>query len=282
MPELPHLSPIASEPLSAVLLARNRAASLETLLADWVTFLNGLDREYELIVVDDGSTDGTGALAEKLTANYRRLSVRQHESHLGEGASLRTALTIARHPLLFYTLADPHYRPSDLGKLLRKRSDPRHVEPEMDRVHLLSAARGGGSTPWPWRVLGLLWRILCRLIFTQAPERLPGWLGWKRHAAALFVRVLFGVRYRDVACPFRLLRREIFARFPLQSDGVFVHVELLAKANYLGLMMGEEVPLEVGHYPPLDEEMSSDEYQRMLTDARRMIRHPEFTPQAFG
>jgi glycosyltransferase involved in cell wall biosynthesis len=278
MPQLPRLTPIASQPLSVVLLTRNQAAHLEALLAAWVTFLNGLDREYELIVVDDGSTDGTGELAEKLAAGYRRIVVRRHESPRGEGAALRTALTMAHYPLLFYAIGDPHYQPTDLGKLLHKRPDPHKPDWEIDHVHILSASRGGQRMPWPWRILGQVWRIFLRVLFAHTAERAPGWLGWKRHAAALLVRILFGVRYRDVACPFRLLRRDIFARIPLQSDGPFVHVEILAKANYLGLIMGEEVPLGPGHYPPLTKAMSREEWRQLWTDAWRMIRHPEFGP----
>lgn len=280
MPELPSLPPIASQPLSVVLLARNQASCLEALLADWVTFLNGLDREYELIVMDDGSTDGTGELAEKLAAGYRRVVVRRHEQSQGEGAALQTALTSASHPLLFYTLGDPYYTPADLGKLLRKRPDPRKPDLEIDHVHLLSACRGGQPVPRPWRLLGLLWRLLGRVLFAHAPEPLPGWLGWKRHAAGLLARVLFGVRYRDVTCPFRLLRRDIFARLALQSHGRFVHVEILAKANYLGLMMGGEVPLESGHYPPLMGEMSREEWRQMRADAWQVIRHPAFARES--
>lgn len=276
MPELPHLTPIASQPLSVVLLARNQAVHLEAILAAWVTFLNGLDREYEVIVVDDGSTDGTGELAEKRVAGYRHVVVRRHERYQGEGAALRTALAAARHPLLFYTIGDPHYQPADLGKLLRKRPDPHKPDLEIDHVHILSAGRVGRRMPWPWRIVGHFWRIFLRVMFAHAPERSPGWLGWKRHAGALMARILFGVRYRDVACPFRLMRRDIFARIPLQSDGSFVHVEILAKANYLGLMMGEEVPLESGRYPPLPSEMSRDDRQRLLSDAWRVICRPEF------
>jgi glycosyltransferase involved in cell wall biosynthesis len=276
MPELPPLPPIASQPLSVVLLARNQAGCLEALLADWITFLNGLDREYELIVVDDGSTDGTGELAEKLAAGYRRVVVRRHEQAQGEAAALGTALSAANHPLLFYTLADPAYLPTDLLKLLRKRTDPRKPDLEIDHVHLLSASRGGQPAPWFWRILGLVQRLLSRLLFAHTPERLPGWLGWKRHALGLLTRILFGVRYYDVACPFRLLRRDIFARLPLQSCGSFVHIEILAKANYLGLMMGEEVPLEPGHYPSLETEMSGKEWRQMRIDAWKVIRHPEF------
>ncbi|HEY7314905.1 MAG TPA: glycosyltransferase [Gemmataceae bacterium] len=278
MPELPRLPPIASQPLSAVLIARNSANHLEAVLGDWITFLNGLDREYELILVDDGSTDGGGDLAEKLATNFRRVRVLRHTTARGEGAALRTALTVAQHPLLFYTLCDPHYQPADLGKLLRKRSDPNKPDLELDQVHILSASRGGRPTPGPWRVLGLLWRIFCRVLFTQAPDRLAGWLGWKRHLARTLVRLLFGVRYHDVACPFRLHRRAIFSRIPVQSDGSFVHVEILAKANALGLMMGEEVPLEPGHYPPLKDTLAREEFRQLLADARRVIRHPDFGP----
>ncbi|HTU21462.1 MAG TPA: glycosyltransferase family 2 protein [Gemmataceae bacterium] len=280
MPELPELTPIASQPLSVVLLTRNQAGHLEALLAAWVTYLNGLDREYELIVVDDGSTDGTSELAEKLAAGYRRVLVRRHERAQGEGAALRTALTLAQHPLLCYTLGDPHYVPADLGKLLRKRTDSSKPDLEIDHVHLLSASRGGQSVPWAWQALGVWWRLLNRVLFAYFPQPLPGWLGWKRHALSFLVRVLFGVRYHDVACPFRLLRREIFARIPLQSDGAFVHVEILAKANYLGMMMGEQVPLEPGRYPPLTTEMSREERRQLHTDACRVLRHPTFT--AYG
>lgn len=277
MPELPPLTPIASQPLSVVLLVRNQAPHVETVLAAWVTYLNGLDREYELLVVDDGSTDGTGELAEKFAASAKRVQIVRLPRAEGEGAALAAALLIACNPLIFYTLCDPHYQPADLGKLLRKRPDPRKPDLEIDHVHVLSAFRSGQPVPRLWRILGLLWRLLGRVLFAHAPEPLPGWLGWKRHAAGLLVRVLFGVRYRDVACPFRLLRRDIFTRLALQSQGRFVHVEILAKANYLGLMMGGEVPLEPGHYPPLTVEMSREEWRQMRADAWQVIRHPEFS-----
>jgi glycosyltransferase involved in cell wall biosynthesis len=276
MAELPRLPPISSQPLSVVLLARNPGGHLDTVLSAWVTFLNGLDREFEVIVADDGSTDGSGERAEALAASYRRVRILRLAKAQGEGAALRAALEIAQHPLLFYTLCDPHYQPSDLGRLLRKRPDPNKPDLEIDQVHIMSAARGGARMPWLWRLTGMLWRMIFRLLFTQAPERLPGWLGWKRHLARILVRTLFGVRYHDIACPFRLHRRAIFARIPLQSDGAFVHVEILAKANYLGHIMGEEVPLEPGHDPPLQSKWSREEWEQLLTDARRVLTHPDF------
>jgi glycosyltransferase involved in cell wall biosynthesis len=270
--------PIASEPLSVVLLAHNQASHLEAVLSNWITFLNGLDREYEVLVVDGGSTDGAEARAVELASQYRRVQVLRQTERGGDGAALRSALAVARYPLLFYTRCDPAYQPADLGKLLRKRSDPNKPELEIDQVHIMTAARGGGPVPWPWRFTGLLWRIFCRLLFGESPERLSGWLGWRWHLIRAIIRVLFGVRYHDVFCPFRLHRREVFERIPLQSDGPFVHVEILAKANYLGRIMGEEVPLEPGHYPPLDPKPSRETLGQMLADARRVFFRPDFGP----
>jgi glycosyltransferase involved in cell wall biosynthesis len=276
MPELPQLSPIASQPLSVVLLARNSANYLEAVLAGWVTFLNGLDREWELILVDDGSTDDGGALADKLAMGYQRVRVLRHTAPLGEGAALRSALAVASQPLLFYTLCDPHYQPADLGRLLHKRTDPQKEEWELDRVHLLSGSRGGQSAPWLFRFAGSIGRIFCRLLFGQMPERRPGWLGWRRQMARLLARAMFGIRYNDLACPFRLQRREIFSHFRLQSDGPFVHIEILAKSNYLGHIMGEEVRLDLGHYPTLEDSRTSEERRQLLADVQRVIRNPDF------
>ena len=118
MPEFPPLPPIATQPLSVVLLAHNAAAHLEAVVTDWCTYLNGLDRDYELLLVDDGSTDKTAALAAGLAERSPRLRLLRHDKHQGEGAALRTGLAQARHPLLFYTLCDPRYRPAHLNRLL--------------------------------------------------------------------------------------------------------------------------------------------------------------------
>jgi glycosyltransferase involved in cell wall biosynthesis len=277
MPALPPLPPVASQPLSVILLAHNPGPPLEEVLSAWVSYLNGLDRDYEVLLVDDGSTDGSAERAAALAANYRRVRVLTHPLARGEGAALRTALAEARYPLLFYTLCDPQYQPSDLGRLLQKRADPSGPGLELDQVHLMSGSRAGRPVPWPWRAAGLLWRVFCLVVFSHAPERLPGWLGWRRHLGRVLVRLLFAVRYHDVACPFRLLRREVFAHLPLQSDGPFVHVEILAKANFLGQVMGEEMPLGPGHHPPPPDRTAA-EVRQVLADARRLISHPDFGP----
>ncbi len=217
------------------------------------------------MLVDDGSTDRTAALAEELATSLAALKVLRHETRRGTGAMLRTGLAAARLPLVAYAPCDPVYEPAALTKFLA----------EIDRVHILSGFRAGERVPWPWRLAGIFWRLVARIIFGHAPLRLPGWLGWRGHLASVLVRVCFGVRQRDVACPFRLLRREILARAPIQSDGDFAHVELLAKVNFASCLLGEEVPLPV-KAPAARRPRGW--LRQVLRDAHRVFTRPDFGP----
>jgi glycosyltransferase involved in cell wall biosynthesis len=278
MPPLPQLSLIASEPLSIILLAHNDAPHVEKTVAGWLAFVEGLGRPAELIVADDGSGDGTADVLERLAAGHTALQVLRQPGPQGEGAALRLALAHARHPLVFYTLCDPHFQPADLQQLLTRRVPASSNTPEIDQVHLISACRAGVPVPLPLRLLGRVWRLLCRVLLSHAPPPLPGWLGWRAWGRRLLARVLFGLRYHDVACPFRLLRREALARMQLQSVGPFAHVELLAKANFLTLLLGEEMPLPAGHYPADRPRGPHSETRDQLVEARRLLRNPSFGP----
>src|SRR5262245_61081602 len=131
MPELPPLPPIASEPVSVLLLADNAEAHLEEVVGAWVGFLNGSGREYEILLVDDGSTDRTAERAEPLAARNPRVRLLRHEGRQGEGAAVRTGVAAARHPLLAYAPCDRQYRPEDLKRLLA----------EIDKEHIVRGFR---------------------------------------------------------------------------------------------------------------------------------------------
>jgi glycosyltransferase involved in cell wall biosynthesis len=261
MPELTPLPPVADQPLSVALLAHDDEPHLEAVLTEWAALLDGLQRDYELLLVDDGSGDRTGAVAEALAARLPRLRVLRHEGHRGQGAALRTALAAATRPLLFYTTADRQYQPADLKRLLA----------EIDKVHVITGFRRWQPVPRPLRWLGRAWRLLLRVVLGLGLEPLPGWLGWREHLYRALCRAVFALRVQDVNCAFRLHRRDIFARIPIQSDGDFVHTEVLAKANFLGCYMNDEVTLA---YRP----RAGAVRERMWQDGYRVFAHPDFGP----
>ncbi|MBY0231116.1 MAG: glycosyltransferase [Gemmataceae bacterium] len=242
----------------------------------WLDWLDKRGGEYELLVVDDASDDGTADRVQAIA--HPRLRVLRHDAPKGEGAALRTGLAALAQPLLFYTLLRPEYPPEPLGAMLEKQV-PLHDEAktmarEIDHVHLVSGYRAGVPVPAALRLLGTLWRGFCWLVVGTMPERLPGWLGWKRHLGWVWLRLVFGLRYPDAMCPYRLLRREMLPRLPIQSDSAFAHAELLAKANFLGhILAAEQARLDA---VPLDR----GDGAAIRRDALRVQNAPDFGPAA--
>jgi glycosyltransferase involved in cell wall biosynthesis len=271
MPAPQPLPEIASQPLSVLLLVRDAGESIEPTLKAWLDYLDARGQDYELLLCIDGSSDGTAHWTEAIAATRARLRVLRHPRPCGEGAALRTGVKEAKHPLLFVGLLQPDYLPGHLGLLLDRPAPAPMKGKEIDNVHLIGSFRAGRRMPVALRFLGLLWRVSCRVVISSAPTPLPGWLGWRRYFGWLLTRILFGVRYHDVACPVRLMRREIFARIPIQSNSGFAHVEVLAKANFLGHLMSEEVPLNVP--PP-----AHGDWRYLLRDGMEVFRHPDFGP----
>jgi glycosyltransferase involved in cell wall biosynthesis len=273
MPVPPVLPAIADQPLSVVLLARNASAHVEALLREWIVYLNARNQEFELILVDDSSNDGTAEVAQTVADHEPRLRVLRHDEPKGEGAALRTGVAQSTRPLLFTSLCQPEYRPEQLGKLLDKPAGEEGKKKEIDQVHLMTGYRAAVPLPFGVRLTGWFWRMFCRVVFSYRTHPIPGWLGWRGHAGWLLARIIFGVRTHDAVCPVRLYRREIFERIPIQSDSTFAWVEVLAKANFLThLMAAEEVPL------PITPRSKADDFGRIFRDARKLMKHPDFGP----
>lgn len=262
MPDFPELPPVATQPLSLVLLAREAAPHVVALVRAWRDTLQTRGPTFEIIVVDDASTDQTAVRADELLPAIAELKVIRHQTPQGPGAALRTGLAATTCPLIACAPCAPDYRPQDLALFLA----------DIDKVHLVTGYRAGRPVPRVARALGLLLRGLSWLVFSSAPRPLPGWLGWRGHLGALLARAFFGVRLRDVSCPFRLFRREVLARSPLQSDGEFVWVEQLAKVNFAGSLFPDHdiaLPVVPTSRPLL---------RQLFREAYRVFTRPSFGP----
>ena len=231
--------PIAQAPLSVILPAYNQETNLEKALGDWIDYLESLGRDYEILVVDDGSTDRTGELAQGLRSAHPRLHVYRHPARQGYGAALRTGLAAAQYPLCFYADCNNGYVAGDLQLLLEA----------IDQVDLVTGYRVWAG-PQPRSSL-------------------------KEYFFRRLVRLVFGIKLKDIDCSFKLFRRAIFARIPIQSNSSFVHAEILAKANFLGCLM-TEVP--VSYHPLLGAGADSSSLRERRAEAYQIFRNPDFGP----
>lgn len=197
--------------ISVVLPAYNEAENIRSQVESVDSVLADMQfDDYEILVVDDGSVDRTGAICEELRATVPKLRVLVHEVNRGYAQALRTGFTSAEMPLVFYTDADNQFDVKELKNLLAAIDD---------------------------------YDIVCgfRIYRFDPFSRLV--LSWGYN---LIVRVLFRIRVRDVDCAFKLFRREVFDRINIESKKFFVDTEILAKASRQGMKMTE---IGVRHFP---------------------------------
>jgi len=233
-------SPTPRDPLTAVLPVHNLGDRAGRYFAKWLTGLAQLGREFSLLIVDDGSTDGTTAAAEAVVAANPNAKLLRHETPRGFGACLRTALPEATHPLLLYAAADYPYEPGDVRKLLEVYGTADEFTGLTVRV--VNGCRGGRPKPVVWDFTGWSVRVLCRYVLGNPVDPYPGWLDFRNHAYAWVAWLVFGDPFVDPHSGLKLFDRTLLDRFPIQSDGDFVHTELVGKATFLTTLMSE-VPL---------------------------------------
>src|SRR5262245_8463002 len=209
--EPPSRPPIAAAPLSVVLIAGDEGPDLDECVRGWTTVLRELGRPFEIILVDDGSTDGSGGRADLLAVEIPQLRVLHQSGRRGLGAALRTGIAAAQHPLLVYSRADKQYLPGDVKRLLE----------QIDPVDLVIGYRVGQAMPAWRRWLGALHRGAARALFGLTLEKSDGWLGPRGRGRRRLARWIFGVPVRDPECLLVLFRRALFERIPIQTDGDF-------------------------------------------------------------
>jgi len=195
-----------SAALSWFFPAHNEAQNIEPLVEEALRELPRLAERFEIICVDDGSRDGTGAIADRLAAEHPDVvRVVHHPVNRGYGAALRSGFGAARFPLVCFTDGDRQFRIADLGLLLDRMGSP--VDTESD-------TRATG----PDVVVG--YRI------KRADPAIR--LAYARTYRAC-LRLFFGLRLRDVDCACKLFRREALEGIRLESGGAFLSAELLIK-----------------------------------------------------
>jgi len=196
--------------LSMFFPAYNDAGTIASLVIQAVDVASRLTDDFEVIVVNDGSRDATGSIADELARQYPQVRVVHHPQNRGYGGALRTGFATATKELIAYTDGDAQYDPAELDVLWNRLTD------EADMVQGYKISR---SDP--------IHRIVIGRIYHHT------------------VKLLFRLRVRDVDCDFRLMRREIFDRVRLERDTGVICLEMMRKFQDVGVRI-VEVP--VHHY----------------------------------
>jgi glycosyltransferase involved in cell wall biosynthesis len=237
-----------SEPLTLIVPIPNCVEQIGPHLRSWTKYLETeIGREFDFLVVDDGSTDGTAQALVELQRELPRLRVLRHETPRGFGACLRTALGQPTHPIVGYCSLGSPYQMQDCRKLLEKLGESVEIFGVNRTVEAVSGCRTGGEVPAFWRFVGTCYRSFCRVVLGTMPAPFPGWLSFRDHSRSWLLSLAMSVPLMDVSSRFKVFRRTIFDRFPIQSDGEFVHAEIFAKLTHLTVIINE-VPLIPNRY----------------------------------
>ncbi len=199
------------ESISAFFPAYNDAPSLPALIGKTFEVLRATGREFEVIVVNDGSHDNTGDVLLQLQQQHgAQLRIVTHPQNRGYGGALRSGFASATKDLVFYTDGDGQYDVGELPKLLAA------MRPEIGLVNGFKLER---NDPQHRIVIGSIYNT--------------------------FARALFGIHLRDVDCDFRLVRRTLVERIRLTSTSGTICVELVRKLELTGCGV---VEVGVHHY----------------------------------
>ena len=196
--------------LSVFFPAYNDSGTIASLVITALHTARELTSDFEIIIVNDGSADATAQIADELARTYPEVRVVHHPRNRGYGGALRSGFQAATRELVFYTDGDAQYDPKEMAVLWAAFGDG---------VDLVNGYKISRSDP--------LHRVVIGRIYHHT------------------VKLLFGLKVRDVDCDFRLLRRSIFQNVQLEKSSGVICLEMMKKIQDAGFRISE-VP--VHHY----------------------------------
>jgi glycosyltransferase involved in cell wall biosynthesis len=193
--------------------------------------------DYELVIIDDASTDRTPQIADELAAADPHVRAVHHPVNRGLGGAIKTGFDSVRGDVVLYTDADLPFEMLELGRALRVL---RHYEADMVSAYRLDRTGEGPR------------RAVYSFVYNGLVAR------------------LFGTRVRDINFAFKLVRRSVLEAARPVSEGSFIDAELVIRAQRLGFHI---VQIGVDYFPRtrgVSTLSSPAVIRRMLTEMREL------------
>lgn len=196
--------------ISVFIPCYNEEKNVGKMLTNLLNFLPTIAFDYEIIVVDDGSSDKTAEIAQNIALQNPQVKIIRHETNKGYGAALRTGFDSCSKDYIFFTDGDSQFDITEMTKLL----------PYINDYDI---------------VIGF--RIKRQDNFMRKMNE----FNFNR-----FVRLLFGLKVRDLNCAFKIYKKEVIRSLGLRSSLAFINSEILIRAKKKGFTIKE---VGVTHYP---------------------------------
>jgi glycosyltransferase involved in cell wall biosynthesis len=223
---------LALESLSVFLPAHNEAGNIERVVNEWRAELPRVARDWEIIIVDDGSSDETGAIADRLHCEEPRVRVVHHETNRGYGGAVISGITASAKSWVLLCDGDGQFDPRDIEKLIPLTSDH----------EVVVGRRSRRADPLIRRLNGRSWTLLMRL--------------------------LFGIGITDIDCGFKLFRRDLIVPEKLRARGAMISTELMARMAGRGARVAE---VDVSHLPRRIGEQTGANFRVILRAFKELM-----------
>lgn len=199
------------EQISVFFPAYNEEKNIKNTVLAAVKILPKIASKYEVIIVDDGSTDKTPEIADKIAQENKFVKVVHHRPNRGYGAALKSGFAKSQYSWAAFTDSDGQFDFVEIKKFL----------PFTDKADLILGYRIGRADPVIRRFGTFIW--------------------------SLIARIFLGLGVKDYSCGFKLIKRKVFeAVQPLEGEEKVTQIEFLVKARRLGYKFAE---VGVHHYP---------------------------------
>lgn len=196
--------------ISCFLPVYNEEKEIKQVVLSARAVIEKLFENYEIIIVNDGSTDNSLEISKKLAAENSHIRIINHPTRLGYAQALKTGFIVTRKELVFYTDADNQFDFREIDRLL----------PLMNYADIVSAFRVRRADS------------ISRIFFSRVYN--------------LLLRFCFGFSLKDANASFKLYRSEIFKKIKINSKTFLIDAEILIKAKKLGYTIKQ---IGVTHYP---------------------------------
>jgi len=196
--------------ISVFFPAYNEEENIPWLVSNACNFLDTVADKYEVIVVNDGSRDGTGEVAEKIAAENSHVRVIHHTVNRGYGAAVRSGLKGAIYDLIFFTDGDGQFDITELTEFLNL----------IDKCDVVAGYRIKRKDPF-YRLMN----------------------AW---AYGTMINLMFGLNIRDIDCAFKLFKKSVIDEIDIEATGALASAELLIKIKRKGYKI---IQKGVNHYP---------------------------------